>query len=70
MGCERMSNGASKSRLFRFVNNRDVSVKQLLEQLGLSKEHFTVFVDGKKVSPDSRIDEGSFIIVLPRIAGG
>ncbi|MHA1578961.1 MAG: MoaD/ThiS family protein [Candidatus Freyarchaeota archaeon] len=65
-----MSDGASKSGLFRFVNRRDVTVKQLLEELGLGEGHFVVFVDGKRVNLDSHVDEGSFVIVLPRIAGG
>jgi sulfur carrier protein ThiS len=65
-----MSSDTGKLKLFRFVSNKGVMVKQLLEELGLSEDYFAVFVDGKKANLDSHVDEGSFVIVLPRIAGG
>ena len=64
-----MSSDSGKLKLFRFVSNKGVMVKQLLEELGLS-EDYAVFVDGKKANLDSHVNEGSFVIVLPRIAGG
>ncbi|WXG39773.1 MAG: hypothetical protein WED07_02920 [Candidatus Freyarchaeum deiterrae] len=69
-GCEVMSSDSGKLKLFRFVSNRGIMVKQLLEELGLSEGYFAVFVGGKRANLDSYVDEGSFVIVLPRIAGG
>jgi sulfur carrier protein ThiS len=65
-----MSKDSGKLKLFRFVINKGIVVKQLLEELGLSEGFFAVFVDGKKANLDSYVDEGSLVIVLPRIAGG
>lgn len=59
----------SGKKLFRFVSNRGIVVKQLLEELGLSEDHCS-FVDGKKANFNSYVDEGSLVIVLPHIAGG
>lgn len=65
-----MSKDSGKLKLFRFVSNKGIVVKQLLEELGFSEEYFAVFVDSKKADLDSYVDRGSFVIVLPRIAGG
>jgi sulfur carrier protein ThiS len=65
-----MSKNSGKLKLFRFVSNGDIIVKQLLEELGLNEDYFAVFVDGKKANLESHVDEGSLVIVLPRIAGG
>nr|MDO8082621.1 hypothetical protein [Candidatus Freyarchaeota archaeon] len=69
-GCEVMSKDSGKLKMFRFVSNGGIMVKQLLEELGLSEDYFAVFVDGKKANLDSYVDEGNLVIVLPRIAGG
>ncbi len=65
-----MGSDSNKLKLLKFVSNKGIMVKQLLEELGLSEDYFAVFVGSKKVNLDSYVDEGSLVIVLPRIAGG
>ncbi|MEM2959625.1 MAG: hypothetical protein QXS27_08120 [Candidatus Jordarchaeaceae archaeon] len=65
-----MSETSGKLGLLKFVNKRSIRVIELLSELGISKDYFTVIVDGKKADYDSLVDEGSLVIVLPRIAGG
>ncbi|MBS7252002.1 MAG: hypothetical protein KIH08_15625 [Candidatus Freyarchaeota archaeon] len=65
-----MSETSGKSGLLKFVSKRSIRVGEILAELGVSKEYFTVIVDGKKADSDSLVDEGSLVIVLPRIAGG
>lgn len=65
-----MISDAGKPKLLRFQNYRGMMVKQLLQELSLSENHFAVLVNGKKADLDSFVDKDSLVIILPRIAGG
>ncbi len=65
-----MSESSGKLGLLKFVSKRSIRVGELLAELGVSKDYFTVIVDGRKADSESLVDEGSLVIVLPRIAGG
>jgi len=60
------STGSLKS--YRVKTSR--TVEDLLKDLKLESKFFAILVDGKKVDLNDRIDEGSEITILPRIAGG
>ena len=46
------------------------TVKDLLAKLNLELSYFAVLIDGKSVDLDQAIEEGSKVIILPKIAGG
>ena len=47
------------------------TVGDLLKDLKLESKYFAILANGKKVgSLDDKIDEGTEITILPRIAGG
>ena len=60
------STGSLKS--YRVKTSRNVS--DLLKDLKLESKFFAILVNGKKVELNDTIEEGSEIVILPRIAGG
>ena len=46
------------------------TVADLLKELKLESKYFAILADGKKVGINDKIDEGSEITILPKIAGG
>ena len=46
------------------------TVSDLLKELKLETKFFAILVNGKRVSLENMIDEGSEITILPKIAGG
>ncbi len=60
------STGSLKS--YRVKTSRTVA--DLLKDLKLESKFFAILVDGKKVDLNDKIEEGSDIVILPRIAGG
>jgi len=60
------STGSLKS--YRVKTSRNVS--DLLKDLKLESKFFAILVNGKKVDLNDKIEEGSEIVILPRIAGG
>lgn len=46
------------------------SVRDILILLGLEQNYFAVLVNGRKVNLTDIIEEGSEIVILPKIAGG
>ena len=60
------STGSLKS--YRVKTSRTVT--DLLKDLKLESKFFAILVDGKKVGLNDKIEEGSDIVILPRIAGG
>lgn len=60
------STGSLKS--YRVKTSRTVT--DLLKDLKLESKFFAILVDGKKVDLNDKIEEGSDIVILPRIAGG
>ncbi|MCF2140013.1 MAG: MoaD/ThiS family protein [Candidatus Lokiarchaeota archaeon] len=46
------------------------TVRELLKDLKLESKVFVVLANGKKVSLDNVIEQGSEITILPKIAGG
>ena len=60
------STGSLKS--YRVKSSRTVS--DLLKDLKLESKFFAILVDGKKVGLNDKVEEGSDIVILPRIAGG
>ena len=60
------STGSLKS--YRVKATRNVS--DLLKDLKLESKFFAILVNGKKVDLNDTIEEGSEIVILPRIAGG
>ncbi|MHA1520020.1 MAG: MoaD/ThiS family protein [Promethearchaeota archaeon] len=60
------STGSLKT--YRVKNARTVA--DLLKELKLETKFFAILVNGKRVSLENMIDEGSEITILPKIAGG
>ncbi|UYP44929.1 hypothetical protein NEF87_001214 [Candidatus Lokiarchaeum ossiferum] len=50
--------------------NTTRNVADLLKELKLESKFFAILADGKKVDLDDKIEEGSEITILPKIAGG
>lgn len=50
--------------------NTTRNVADLLKELKLESKFFAILADGKKVGLDDKIEEGSEITILPKIAGG
>ncbi|MHA1775212.1 MAG: MoaD/ThiS family protein [Promethearchaeota archaeon] len=50
--------------------NTTRTVRDLLKELKLESKTFVVLANGKKVGLNNKIDEGSEITILPKIAGG
>ena len=60
------STGSLKS--YRVKTSR--TVEDLLKDLKLESKFFAILVNGKKVDLNDKVEEGSDIVILPRIAGG
>ena len=61
----------STGRLKTYRVNMARTVGDLLHDLKLECKYFAILANGKKVgSLDDKIEEGSEITILPRIAGG
>ena len=50
--------------------NTTRNVADLLKELNLESKFFAILADGKKVGLEDKIEEGSEITILPKIAGG
>ncbi len=50
--------------------NTTRNVADLLKELKLESKFFAILADGKKVGLEDKIEEGSEITILPKIAGG
>lgn len=50
--------------------NTTRTVRDLLKELKLESKTFVVLANGKKVDLDNKLEEGSEITILPKIAGG
>lgn len=46
------------------------TVRDILKKLELEQKYFAVLVNGRKANLNEMIDEGSEILILPKIAGG
>ncbi len=53
-----------------FHAKRERKVSDLLDELKLNGKFFAILVNGKKVGLNDIIEEGSSIVLLPKIAGG
>ena len=58
------------STLMEIVLEKKMTVKDLLLQLNLQEQFFSMLVDGKVVSLNDTIEMGNKVIILPKIAGG
>ena len=58
--------GSLKS--YRVKSSRTVA--DLLKDLSLESKFFAILVNGKKVDLNDKVEAGSDIVILPRIAGG
>jgi len=58
----------SSVKMYRVKTAR--TVEDLLKELHLETKFFIILVDGRKVSLNDTIKEGSEITILPKIAGG
>ena len=56
--------------LKEFKTQKEQIVSDLLKELNLNDKFFAILVNGKKASLNDKIEEGSDIVILPRIAGG
>ena len=56
--------------LKEFKIQKNQLVGDLLKELNLNDKFFAILVNGKKASLNDEIQEGSDIVILPRIAGG
>jgi sulfur carrier protein ThiS len=56
--------------LTEFKIQKEQLVSDLLKELNLNDKFFAILVNGKKASINDKIEEGSDIVILPRIAGG
>ena len=56
--------------LKEFKIRKEQKVSDLLKELNLNDKFFAILVNGKKASLNDKIQEGSDIVILPRIAGG
>jgi len=56
--------------LKEFKIKKEQTVSNLLKELNLNDKFFAILVNGKKASINDKIQEGSDIVILPRIAGG
>jgi len=63
-------NTSTIGSLKEYIVKEKRTVKDLLHDLNLDDKYFAILVDGKKASLDTEIEQGSSIVVLPRIAGG
>ncbi len=52
------------------ILDKRTTVRDLLIKLNLQTSYFAVLIDGKTVELDQTIEEGSKVIILPKIAGG
>ncbi len=50
--------------------NTTRTVADLLKELKLETKFFAILANGKKVDINDKIEEGSEITILPKIAGG
>jgi sulfur carrier protein ThiS len=50
--------------------NTTRTVADLLKELKLESKFFAILADGKKVSLEDKIEEGTEFTILPKIAGG
>jgi sulfur carrier protein ThiS len=53
-----------------FVPEKAMTVADLLKELNLEDKYFGILVNGKKVTPDTKISPIDEIVILPHIAGG
>ncbi|MHA1674224.1 MAG: MoaD/ThiS family protein [Promethearchaeota archaeon] len=61
-------NSPGSLKIYKVKNARTVS--DLLKELKLETKFFAILVNGKRVSLENMIEEGSEITILPKIAGG
>ena len=47
-----------------------MTVADLLKELNLEDKYFGILVNGKKVTPDTKIGKTDEVVILPHIAGG
>jgi len=47
-----------------------MTVADLLKELNLEDKFFGILVNGKKATPETKIDPSSNVVILPHIAGG
>ncbi len=50
--------------------DKNMTVADLLIELNLEDKYFGILVNGKKATPETKIDETSEVVILPHIAGG
>jgi sulfur carrier protein ThiS len=53
-----------------FTPDRTMTVADLLRELNLEDKFFGILVNGKKATPETKINKEDEIIILPHIAGG
>ena len=52
------------------VPEKTMTVADLLKELNLEEKFFGILVNGKKATPETKIDPTSNVVILPHIAGG
>ena len=53
-----------------FKVEKTMTVGDLLKELNLEDKYFGILVNGKKATPETRINQTDEIVILPHIAGG
>ena len=54
----------------QYVPEKAMTVADLLKELNLEDKYFGILVNGKKATPETKIDKTSQVVILPHIAGG
>lgn len=53
-----------------YVPTKRMTVRELIDELGLKANYFGILVDDKKATIDTVITPESKVVIIPRIAGG
>ena len=48
---------------------KSMTIADLLKEMNLEGKHFGILVDGKKATPETKVNEYSSVVILPNIAG-
>lgn len=52
------------------VPEKSMTIADLLKEMNLEGRYFGILVDGKKATPETKVNEYSSVVILPNIAGG
>ncbi|OLS13647.1 MAG: hypothetical protein RBG13Loki_2713 [Promethearchaeota archaeon CR_4] len=65
---ELLQSGELTTHIYHITEKK--KVKDLLQQLNLQDKYFAILIDGRRGKPEDVLEEGSEIMILPKIAGG